>query len=98
MNNYFTIIFFLSAYIIDAIIALLVIVIIVTTDDLSPIIGDADIDKGLLLFAFIFFTILQTAFSFLLVKIIRDIQAQTAVGLPPQNESNQISDAQAVAV
>merc|ERR1712233_288871 len=73
INNYFTIIFFLFAYIIDAIIALLVIFIIVTVDDLSPIIGDANISREILLFAFIFFTILQTSFSFLLIKIIRDI-------------------------
>lgn len=88
INNYYTIIVFLTAYIADVLIALVAIVIIITVDDLSGIIGDAEIDTTLLLVAFIFFTIAQTIFSVALVKIIRDIQAQTVVGLVNENNYN----------
>lgn len=88
LNNYLTIIVFLIAYIMDVLIALLAIVIILTVDDLSGIVGEADVNRDLLLIAFIFFTIAQSLFSIALIKIIRDIQSQTAVGLPNQQSNN----------
>ena len=89
LNNYLTIIVFLIAYLMDVLIALIAIVFIIAVDDLSAIIGDANINRDILLMAFIFFTIAQSLFSIILIKIIRDIQAQTAVGLPNEASNNE---------
>ena len=63
LNNYLTIIILLIAYLVDVLIALLAIVVILNADDLSVIIGEADVDRDLFLIVFIFFTIAQSLFS-----------------------------------
>ena len=88
LNNYLTFIVFLCAYLVDVLIALIAIFVLATADDISAISGDANISRGVLIAAFVFFTIAQSLLSILLIKIIRDIQSQTAVGLPSDANNN----------
>ena len=72
----------------DAIFALFIVIYIISGGDLSPIIGDADISRGLLIAGFIFFAILQSIMTYYVIRIIGDIQKQTEVGVPDQNQNN----------
>ena len=85
VNNYYGFIALLIAFVIDVFIAIFVIIFISISDDLSSIIGDKEIGKLSLILIFIFFAIIQTFFTGILIKIITDIKNQTSKKFIPPN-------------
>lgn len=79
-NHYYGLIVLLTIFMFDSVIALLSISIIIQGEDTSPIIGkNSNVHPHSVLLCFLAFTILQSIFAFIIIKMIKAIQHHIAM-------------------
>ena len=80
--NYIYMIALLIPFIADVVIVAVAVIVIIVLDDVAWITGDSDSSRAVLIAGLSAFFVVQIILSIILVKIMRDIQKQTADGLP----------------